>query len=505
MPSIAPPSKPVPPGIPWFSLGLVALFLASLALRFWELSRFNTLVFDEVYYAKFSSNWLKGEIIFTGHPPLSTYIIAFGIWLGEKLPWSGDMKNSLAGLMISPFSYRWLNAFTGALIPLIVATIAYQLTHRRSFALIAGFLMAIDGLFLVESRYALNNVYLVLFGLLGQVGFLAALQTQSLKRWLWLFFAGICFGATAAIKWNGLGFLLGIYLLWIGAWLLHWRLPAADRSSQLPSTNRPEPKSRLPLQNLTQLRLGHFLIALAIVPALTYYASWIPYMQVDGETLNFWQLQYKTYDYHRRVGGLEAHPYCSLWFSWLVMSRPVAYFYKLGSTPDDPAVISGVPSPASQGSYIFDVHAMGNPFLWWASTIAILLFVGIFLTIATVFLIQRWQITQHQREKFTLEQTPTGWIVAYLVLGWGANLLPWLSVKRCTFLYHYMPSLVFAVMALAFILDRWLQGTVFSRKVTAIAVLITLLLAFLFWMPLYLGLPLTPESIALRRWFTSWI
>ena len=61
---------------------MTGIFLASLLLRFWGLSRFNSLVFDEVYYAKFASAFLKREIVFTGHPPLSTYIIAFGIWLG---------------------------------------------------------------------------------------------------------------------------------------------------------------------------------------------------------------------------------------------------------------------------------------------------------------------------------------------------------------------------------------------------------------------------------------
>ncbi|MGB3636488.1 MAG: phospholipid carrier-dependent glycosyltransferase, partial [Rivularia sp. (in: cyanobacteria)] len=42
----------------WFKIGMIAVFLLSLALRFWGLGRFNTLVFDEVYYAKFAQNYL---------------------------------------------------------------------------------------------------------------------------------------------------------------------------------------------------------------------------------------------------------------------------------------------------------------------------------------------------------------------------------------------------------------------------------------------------------------
>ena len=32
-----------------FTLGMLGVFLVSLSLRFWQLERFNTLVFDEVY------------------------------------------------------------------------------------------------------------------------------------------------------------------------------------------------------------------------------------------------------------------------------------------------------------------------------------------------------------------------------------------------------------------------------------------------------------------------
>lgn len=205
----------------WFWLGLAGVLFISLALRFWGLERFNALVFDEVYYAKFASNFLKRENIFTGHPPLSSYIIAFGIWTSEKMQW-GTVKNELAGLSLSPFSYRWLNALTGALIPLWVGAIAYQLTHRHRFALLAALFIAADGLFLVESRYALNNIYLITFGLWGQLCFLLALRAQSWQRWGWLAVSGVGFGAATAIKWNGLGFLLGAYGVWAMGWGWHW-------------------------------------------------------------------------------------------------------------------------------------------------------------------------------------------------------------------------------------------------------------------------------------------
>ena len=62
-----------------FNLSILAIFLFSLAIRFWDLSQFNTLVFDEVYYAKYGNEYLIGKDFFQSHPPLSQYLIAISI------------------------------------------------------------------------------------------------------------------------------------------------------------------------------------------------------------------------------------------------------------------------------------------------------------------------------------------------------------------------------------------------------------------------------------------
>lgn len=58
-------SKNLSSPFPWFWIGLTVVFLISVYLRFWGLSRFNTLVFDEVYYAKFANNYM-GASVFAG-------------------------------------------------------------------------------------------------------------------------------------------------------------------------------------------------------------------------------------------------------------------------------------------------------------------------------------------------------------------------------------------------------------------------------------------------------
>ena len=476
--------------LPWFGIGMTGIFLLSLALRFWGLSRFNALVFDEVYYAKFSNNYLTGTQFFNAHPPLSQYIIAIGIWIGSHLPFGQDTVNGLTGSLRSTWSYRWLNALTGSFIPLVVAALAYQLNQRRSYAFIAALFAAADGIFLVESRYALNNVYLVILGLLGQLCFLLALRHQAARRWGWLALSGIFFGASACIKWNGLWFLLGAYMIWVAAWVMQGiRSILRRRASEVRSSTK---LFQTPLQNLTQLNVFHILLNFAIIPALTYSLLWIPHLQMNP-TPGFWQAQKDILVFHEKIGtGRDVHPYCSKWFSWPLMWRPVAYFYQTARTTTE-EVPAYPPLPAGTGKVTYDVHAMGNPVLWWLATAAILLLL--------LLLIQR--LIEGVGWKSPLSSQT--WIALYLVLNWLANLLPWVRVTRCTFIYHYMGASVFSGLALAWLVDRWLHGKEPQYRSASVTVIFLVLLAFVFWLPFYLGLPLSVEGHQWRMWFRSWI
>jgi dolichyl-phosphate-mannose--protein O-mannosyl transferase len=485
--------------IPWFGISMTAIFLFSLVLRFWGLGRFNTLVFDEVYYAKFANNYLTGTHFFNAHPPLSQYIIAIGMWIGSHLPIGQDIVNGLTGSLRSTWSYRWVDALTGSFIPLVVAAIAYQLNRSRSFALIAALFAATDGLFLVESRYALNNVYLVIFGLLGQLFLLIALARPKSQRWGNLALSGVFFGASACIKWNGLWFLLGAYMMWSAAWVMQLvRVRLTRRQERKSLTTGAEASSqysvlqRTSLQNLTQLNIFHIVWNFAIIPVLTYSILWIPHL-IMNPTPGFWQAQIDILTFHEKIGdGPKVHPYCSRWYSWLLMWRPVAYFYQTARNTTE-QVPAYPPLPAGAGKVIYDVHAMGNPFLWWLSTAAVLL---LLILLAVRFL---------GGDGWKLSPTPSTWIALYLVLNWLANLLPWVRVTRCTFLYHYMGASVFSGLALAWLVDRWLHSDKPDYRSAGATVIVLILLAFVFWLPIYLGLPLSTQGYQLRMWFRSWV
>jgi dolichyl-phosphate-mannose-protein mannosyltransferase len=481
--------NPPTTSIAWYRWGLVAISLGSLLLRFWGLERFNTLVFDEVYYAKFANNYLTRTPFFDGHPPLSKYIIAFGMWWGNQWPIGQDVTNNLVGSVRTTWSYRWLNALTGSFIPLVIATLVNQLSQNRRFALLAGLLAALDGLYLVESRYALNNVYLVIFGLLGQLLVLVAARSWHWRFWSYLSLAGVFFAASAAIKWNGLWFLFGTFSCLGLAW---GRL--GSRSAIAP--NSPNPV----MQDLGRVHPIAAGLCLAILPFFVYAAIWIPHLQLNVKD-SFWGLQHQILTYHKGVkAGKDVHPYCSTWDSWLSMQRPVAYFYKIGIDPKQVIPLNAPQLATLPNAPIYDVHAMGNPLLWWASTAAI----G---TLLLTLLGQIWQWLSDwlspTEQRYPMMQKMEFWIASFCLINYGANLLPWMGVTRCVFLYHYMGSSVFAGIALAWWCDRaWDDG---NWGNVAKILLVAIGGAFVFWLPIYLGLPLSPEDYKLRMWFPSWI
>ena len=473
---------------------MIGIFVFSLAIRFWGLERFNTFVFDEIYYAKFANNYLTKTPFFNAHPPLSQYLIAIGIAIGEKLPFGSGVVNDLTGSVVKSWSYRWLNALTGSFVPLVVAGLGWQLTHRSRLAILAGVLSALDGLFLVESRYALNNIYLILFGLLGQVCFLIAARqlnrdeswkttfTRPSWSWIWMILSGFFLGCSASIKWNGLWFLITVVGIYIFAWLFRWIDPM--------SVSMSDDELTLP-QKITNIPAGPIVLGIAIVPILTYYVLWIPHIAQNPD-LQFWILQQKIYLYHKGSSVIgNVHPYCSTWQTWLTMMVPVAYFYKLGIDPTEPIALNAPNIPLSPGASIYAVHAMGNPLFWWMTTAAI-------IAVGITLLLRLWN-------SLLGRGFSDSFILVTMMIGYGANLIPWMGISRCAFLYHYMGSSVFATLALAWWGDRALsRENLTLTRMTWIAIGLCAL-GFMFWMPVFLGLPLDEMGYRSRMWFPSWV
>jgi len=391
-----------------------------------------TLIFDEVVYSRLAQHYVLGEAFFHNHPPLGKYLIALGI--------------SLNGF--NPVGCRWINALLGSLIPLLVGGIAYQIAPQHRYALIAAGLSALDGLLLVESRYALLNIYVLFFGLLGQWFFLRS--RLSSKNQAWLFGAGLSFGTAVAVKWNGLLFLSGA----IGVW---------------GTTNIKTVRSLFP----KPLNIRQATIFLGVIPLAAYTLLWLPHLTLNPG-VNLWQLHQKMFAYHSAISH-ASHTYCSAWYTWPLMLRPIRYFHQISTLTPDKTVI-------------YDVRAMGNPILWWLATFAIAI---------TLFSLGR-RLFQSSHS-FSQQD----WPLIYCSINYLTSWLPWVFAPRCTFIYHYLPAACFSFLILAWCFHQWLNRN--KLRQLAYSGMILIAIAFGFWLPMYLGLPLSPQALRWRLLLTDWL
>jgi dolichyl-phosphate-mannose--protein O-mannosyl transferase len=256
-----------------------------------------------------------------------------------------------------------------------------------------------------------------------------------------------------------------------------------------------------PLQKIAQLKIFTAAFYLGIIPLIAYSLIWIPHI-IQNPKYNFIKVHTQILSFHNRLGGNtnDIHPYCAAWYKWPLLIRPIAYFYQTASNVNEPIPIVGPPLPSNAGKVIYDVHAMGNPFLWWFSFAAILILI-------VAILLKQIVIPSIQQKRLSLNSPfsiDIG-IALYLVLNYAANLLPWVKVNRCVFIYHYMTAVVFAFMALAWLIDKCLRSYHIEIRAFGLTVIFLIIIAFVFWMPIYLGLPLSADGYKLRMLFTSWI
>ena len=147
-------------------LGPAIVLVIAAVLRLWNLAAAHDLMnqFDETYYVKdawtllnlgYEASWpgeanasfLAGNVdVFTAnpafvvHPPLGKWIIALGMLvLGPESGWG----------------WRITTALLGTAAVLLLMLIAQRLTRSTTFAVVAGLLMAVDGLAISMSRIAL--------------------------------------------------------------------------------------------------------------------------------------------------------------------------------------------------------------------------------------------------------------------------------------------------------------------------------------------------------------
>ncbi|AEW94509.1 MULTISPECIES: dolichyl-phosphate-mannose--protein mannosyltransferase [Streptomycetaceae] len=493
----------------WGGPLLVALLAG--VLRFWHLGSPRAVIFDETYYAKdawallrhgYESSWpdnanqlilahpqkipLGLDPSYVVHPPVGKWIIALGEW----------------AFGLNPFGWRFMVALLGSLAVLMVCRIGRRLLRSTALGCLAGLLMAVDGLEFVMSRASLLDL-IVMFFVVAAFGALlvdrdaararlaAALPADGqpdaragaatrLGARPWRIAAGVLLGLAGASKWNGL-----VYVAAFGVLTLLWDAGARRTAG-----------AWRPYRAVARRDLGPAFLSLVPVALLTYLASWTGWFVTDrgyfrhwadgrGGTWSWipaplrslWHYQYQVYEFN--VHLTQPHTYQSNPWSWLVLGRPVSYFYES-------------PKPGQDGCHAAggcarEVLAIGTPLLWWTACFAL------------AYLLYRWALRRD-------------WRAGAVLCGVAAGYLPWfLYQERTIFLFYAVVFVPFLCLAVAMMLGALLgpRGAPERRRmwgaVGAGTLVLLIIWNFIYFFPLYTGMTIPLDAWRHRMWLDTWI
>ncbi|RDG33955.1 dolichyl-phosphate-mannose--protein mannosyltransferase [Streptomyces corynorhini] len=499
--------------------GPLLVALVAGVLRFWHLGSPKAVIFDETYYAKdawalinqgYEGSWPKdidksilkdpssvpvptdpGYVV---HPPVGKWVIGLGEYL----------------FGFNPFGWRFMVAVLGTLSVLMLCRIGRRLFRSTFLGCLAGGLLAVDGLHFVMSRTALLDLVLSFFVLAAfgcllidrdraRRGLAAALPVddEGVLRpdaevadrlrlgWRpWRIAAGVMLGLAFATKWNGL-YILAAFAVMAVLWDVGARRVAGARAPYASVLKRdivPAFFSTVPVA------IGTYVASWTgwIVTDKGYFRNWAATAGQGGSSTwlpdwlrSLWHYENEVYDFH--VNLTSGHTYQSNPWSWIVLGRPVSYFY------EDPAAgTDGCPA-STAGKCAREVLAIGTPLLWWTAVFAL------------CYVLWRWFFRRDWR---------AGAIACAVAAGWG----PWfLYQERTIFLFYAVVFVPFLCLAVAMLIGA-IVGPPGSderrRTIGAVGAGVLVLLIvwnFIYFWPLYTGTAIPIDSWRSRMWLDTWV
>ena len=325
--------------------------------------------------------------------------------------------------------------------------LALSLTGSRVTSGVAAGLLLMDGLYLVESRTGMSNVFVLVFANSALLAFYRVLTVSPERIGSPLLATGLFIGLGVSTKWSGLALagLIGLVVCWRSFYL--WRRAHATNRSAAP-------EGRAGLRD-------HLLwvpIALVALPLAIYLASYLHFWLTGHSWADFLALHRDMLDYHRNLGVV--HDDSSPWWQWPLAARGVWYY---------------VDERRREGAFVF---ANGNPLLYWPMVVAV-----------------AWVVIDWWGRR------PAALLV--LLIGFFGQWLPWAFSPRGTFIYHFMPVVPLGCMAVALVLTgAWRRGGI--ARIAASGYALAVVATFVWFYPLYTAIPLSPEQFDLRMWLASW-
>ena len=404
----------------------------------------NSMYFDEVYHARTGYEFLhRLKVYETTHPPLGKDFIALGIKLFGMTPFGWRFSGTLAGVLMLPVFY----------------ILSKRIFSRTLWATFSTLLFAFEFMHFEQTRIATVDSYTVLFILLMYLAMLKYYKTNFFDTKFFdiikpLALCAVFSGLACASKWQGFYAMAGLAVLFIAVIFMRYKeFLFAKKCGNETIINKFQP--------LCYTSINFSLILIFIITIPIYLMSYFLYLK----TPNVYGLasvaknQDYMFGYH---AYLEAtHAFSSKWWQWILNLRPIL-FYKHSYSENIRAGIS----------------CFANPAICYGGL------VGFFYCIAKI------------SRKFDKN-------IFFMLVGYAAQLLPWVFISRLTFAYHYFPCIPFLILLFTYFIKDYLYPR-FGNKVLISTLVLTALLFVMFY-PVLSGMPVNVTYInRFLKWFDSW-
>lgn len=498
-----------------------------------EKSFMSSTYFDEIYHARTAYEFIhKMSVYEWTHPPLGKVLMGIGILMFGMVPFGWRIIGTLFGIFMIP----------------VIFIFAKRVLKHSWLAIVTCLLFTFDFMHFAQTRIATIDVYVTFFIMLMYYYMykyyrMSFYDTPLRKTLVPLGLSGIFFGLAVASKWTGAYAGAGLAILFFYTIYKRYMEYNYACSNSKGSTNGIE-HSKI-VKNFAynlKITLIFCVVMFVVVPVLIYMASYIPYLKTpSGHGLKTISDNINSmFTYHSKTVADSTHPYSSHWFEWPIMYRPIWYF----SNTLDNGLKQGISS-------------FGNPAVWWLGIGAVAymaalsiiiplksrkyfgknknIYLGVYAAIFVIFCMIAYTIGNGNEKLVRLFpcivlysavflgvfaivltyddkiKQDSNSIALFLLVGYLAELIPWMAVVRTTYIYHYFPCVPFTVLMLGYSIKTFYDNCIKEadkKRVMTCAFVYTAAAIVLFAMfyPVLSGNPCDYEyAKTWLKWFGSWV
>lgn len=178
------------------------------------------------------------------------------------------------------------------------------------------------------------------------------------------------------------------------------------------------------------------------------------------------------------------HPWESKWYEWLYNARGILYI--------DEMTADGRKE---------QIYLLMNPVLTVVTVVGVCSCVAMLIASPWVLRRKRQAAVNMEGIERVYKTGKLFGMIAFFLVGWVLNLVPYVGVKRCTFLYHVLPALQMGCVLSSIALEQ-LPGRV--RAGCCTLVVACLAAAFYFWSAWVYGMATPIAELNKLRWMPRW-